>query len=264
VDRAANPAAAAAVGTDNVRASSEAVAPTAVVPTLEAPPYARFAAQVIGFGLCLSIAALNAAANVAHHYWRVWPVAAISSLVAVVLMLRIPGAWRRIETGRDDTGYPRKLLTRSFVFVVLFVATAALVGAAIGHSGGDTAHLVADFKEMSRLGARISQARNDAEQTVPANIEMYKAIEADVQNFDEVLHRLQAELPVYDDKFPDQHEETTKSMQSIKIGIKRASLIKQQIGVARDIEGLSPDPRWQAWKERMQPLLDAETALDND
>ena len=229
-----------------------------------APSYAIFVSQVLGFALCLSVVAFNAADNLAHGYWRIWIVAVIASVAAVVFMLRLPNTWRGIEAGGEGEGYSKKVLKVSFIFVILFVATAAIVGAAIGKSGRETGQLVADFKEMGQLGSRISKARSAAERTVPANIEMYKDIEGDVQAFDAVLHRLQAELPVYDDKFPGQHDTTAKNMNSIEVGLKRASLLKRQIVVARDIEALNPDPRWQAWKDRMQPLLDAETELDKN
>ncbi len=268
VGRVANPLTEAAAGMEPSHPVAE-IAPSIIPPAISslsapAPPYAIFVSQVLGLALCLSILAFNAADNLAHGYWRIRLVAVVSSIAAIVLMLRLPGTWHRIEAGGDSEEHPKKLLRRSLVFVLLFIAAAAIVGAAIGKSGRETGKLIADYKEMSRLGSRISQARNAAERNVPANIDMYKDIEGDVQAFDAVLHRLQAELPVYDDRFPDQHEVTSKSMESIEVGLKRASLLKRQIVVARDIEALDPDPRWQAWKDRMQPLLDAEAELDKN
>jgi hypothetical protein len=266
VEIAANPAGDAAEGVGSsvvVAETPPAIIPATILPAT-APPYANFVMQVLGLALCLSIVAFNAADNLAHGYWRVWIVAVGACIAAVALMLRLPSTWRRIEAGGDSDEHQKKLLRLSLIFVILFVATATIVGAAIGKSGRETGQLVADFKEMGELGSRISQARNAAESTVPANIEMYKDIEGDVQAFDAVLHRLHAELPVYDDKFPGEHDTTAKSMDSIEVGLKRASLLKQQIVVARDIEALSPDPRWQAWKDRMQPLLDAEAGLDKN
>ena len=261
----ANPLAEAA-GSETALAGAEAassIIPATIPSPPIAPPYAIFVMQVLGLALCLSVVTFNAADNLAHGYWRIWIVAAVACIAAVVIMLRLPDAWRKIDAGGgEDEGHAKKLLKVSFIFVILFIATAALVGAEVGKSGRETGQLIADFKEMGQLGSRISKARNEAPQNVPANIEMYKEIEPDVQAFDAVLHRLQAELPAYDEKFPDQHATTEKSMASIDVGLKRASLLKRQIVVARDIEALDPDPRWQAWKDRMEPLLDAETDLD--
>jgi hypothetical protein len=228
------------------------------------PPYAAFVSMALGLGLCLSVVTFNAAHNIGQASWRVSPISLIASVVAVVLMMGMPGMWRRTESHPDEPGDHKKLLRRSAFFVLLFVATAAVVGAKVGKDGREAGQLIADFREMSRIGHRISSARNSVEPNVPAQIVMYKQIEPEVRDFDAVLKRIQAELPVYDEKFTDQHEQILKSIDSINLGLKRASLLQQQIAVARDIESLDPAPRIQAWKDRMQPLLDAETALDKD
>lgn len=234
-------------------------------PAAPAPPYAVFVCQALGFALCLAAVIFNAADNIAHGHWRFSAVAAVSFIVAVVLLVRMPATWQRIEaSGADEFGLQGKLLKRSIFFVLVFAATGALIGFLVGQNGKETSQLEADFHEMSSIGDRISKARNTVERTVPAHIEMYKAIESDVDDFDAVLRRLQSELAVYDEKFPDQHEQTNKSVESVKVGIQRATLLKQQITVARDIEALRPDPQWQAWQDRMQPLLDAEHQLDKD
>jgi hypothetical protein len=261
VDASANSLAAGSTCLDNTQVAGGTLA----LPSATPPPYALFVSQVLGLALSLSVAAFSAADNLAHGYWRFWPFV-ISSVVAVAVMLRMPGTWRSVEAGTDADGvaHQRKLLRLSIIFVVFFIATAFIVGAAIGKNGKERAQLENDFREMSRIGGVISQARNTVERTVPAHLVMYKSIEADVENFDAVSRSLQAELAVYDEKFPEQHDQTAKSLQSIGIGLKRASLLKQQIGVARDIESLDPAPRWRAWQDRMQPLLDAEDALDRN
>lgn len=236
--------------------------PAAALPD---PPYAVFVAHVLGLALSLSVLALSATDNLAHGYWHVSVPFGIAFVAALAFMFRLPGIWRAIESGKlDDPGHPGKLLSRGIVFVLLFVASAALVGHWIGKSGKETAQLIADFHEMSRVGTRISEARNSAAPNVPAHIAMYKAIEDDVLDFETVLRRLQAELPAYDERFPNQHEVTAKSMQTVETSLKRATLLRQQITVARDIELMDSHSRWQAWQQRMQPLLDAELALDKN
>ena len=158
--------------------------------------------------------------------------------------------------------YRTKLRSRGIVFGVLFFGTAAVVGYGIGKSGDEATRMAHDFGEMSLVGDRISSARNAADRTVPAQLAMYKSIEADVEEFDSVLRKLQPELNVYDGKFPSQHGETAKSIHSIEIGLMRASILKRQIGLAKEIEAFDPASQWSAWQERMQPLLDEEGALD--
>jgi hypothetical protein len=261
VDGSARPLAAESTCLDN----TQAVGGTLTLPSTAPPPYALFVSQVLGLAISLSVAAFSAADNLAHGYWRFSPFV-ISSVVAVAVMLRMPGTWRNVEAGTDADGvaHQRKLLRLSIIFVVVFIGTAFIVGAAIGKNGKERAQLESDFREMSHVGGRISQARNKVERTVPAHLVMYRSIEADVENFETISRRLQADLAVYDEKFPEQHDQTAKSLQSIGVGLKRAGLLKQQIGVARDIESLDPVPRWRAWQDRMQPLLDAEDALNKD
>lgn len=239
-------------------------APDATSPALAGPPYAVFATLVLGLGLCLSVVAFNASHSLAHGFWQVSPFSLFASGVAIVLMLLMPRTWRRIESFPDELGHHKKLLNRSAIFVPLFIAIAATIGAEIGKNGSETAALLADLHEMTEVGDRITKARSHLEPTVPAHIVMYKQIEPDVHTFAAVLLRLQAEYPIYDDKFPSLHAKTMKSIDSIKFGLKRAALLQQQISVAREIEPLDPAPRLQAWKERMQPLLDEEASLDKN
>jgi len=229
---------------------------------LPQPPYAVFVSLALGLGLCLAVVAFNVSHNLAQEEWRVsaWSLAA--SLFAVVCMLLMPRTWNRIESRSDEHGRDKKILRRSAIFALLFIVIASLVGAKIGMDGREIGQLIYDLHEMSRISKRISRARNQVERNVPAHIAMYKELEPDVDAFGAVLEKLDAELPTYDDKFPNEHQQTLRTMNSVRIGLERAKLLEQQIAVARDIENLDSAARWQAWQERMQPLLDAETALD--
>ena len=229
-------------------------------PIAEPPPYAAFVGQVLGLAVCLSILAFSAAYNVAHGYWRVFLIAVIAFLAAIVFMIRLPGALRRIERP-DNARDQKKLIWLSCLFVLLFIGTATVVGAAIGTSGKETAQLLADSDTRSRLAKTISQARDSAETSIPAQIAMYKDIEPAVHIYDELLRRMQVELPIYDEKFPNQHTKTERTVRSVEFDLKRTDLIKQEIGVARDIELFDPVTQKRSWQERMQPLLDAETDL---
>jgi len=228
-------------------------------------PYARFLLHSLGFALCISVIAFEIADSSAHGHWRLSTTLVVAAVLAMVFLLLAHRHWARIKKSAfDDAVYRRKLLSRSVIFTLLFVITAAIVGGAIGKSGRETGEMVADLREMSRIDARISQARNEAARTVPAQIEMYKSIETDVAEFDAVLHRLQTELAVYDAKFPELHDQTVKSIRTIEVAIRRVIILNEQITVAREIAPLDPAAQWAAWRGRMQPLRNAENALDKN
>ena len=234
------------------------------IPTQEAPPYAAFVLHSLGFALGMSVVAFEIANNLAHGYWRSTAFVVGGLVIAVVSLGRAMNRWGRITESGGNPVYLRKLLTRAIVFTLLFLATAAIVGSAIGKSGQETAEMVADLKEIPKIDNRISEARTAAARSVPAQIEMYSSIEPDVRKFDTVLHRLQAELAVYDTKFPGQHDEIEKSIRSVEVGLKRAEILNQQIRVANEITPLDAAAQWKAWQGKMQPLLSAEAALDKD
>ncbi len=231
----------------------------------EAPPYAAFVLHSLGFALCISVIAFEIANNLAHRYWRSTTSVVIAAAAGVFFLLRALNWWRAVKkSGGSNTVSEKKLLTRTIAFTLLFVSAAAIVGVAIGENGKETAEMDGDLHEMSRIGARISHARNGAARTVPAQIEMYNSIELDVNKFATVLHRLQTELPIYQAKFPAQHDQIEKSIQSIAVSLRRASILNQQIRVAEEIAPLDPNAQWTAWQEKMQPLLSAEDALDKN
>jgi hypothetical protein len=230
----------------------------------EAPPYAMFVSQVLGFTICGCVVVFNIANDSARGYWRSTLSTAVASILAMVLSPLALNCWKRITILPDnEANHRRKILTRSVVFALLFLTTAAIVGNAIGSSGKEAVQMASDSREMSQIGDRISQARSAVTQTIPSHLEMYKSIETDVQKFDTTLRRLQTDLAVYDGKFPNQRDETAKSIHAIEIGLKRAGLLKQEIAAAREIESLDPTLQWSAWQTKMQPLLDAERTLDN-
>jgi hypothetical protein len=138
------------------------------------------------------------------------------------------------------------------------------VGNGIGTSGAETNSLIADADQMSRLGERISNARNAAERTVPAQVEMYKSIEPDVEQLSSVLTKLQGEWAIYERKYPSQHETVAKTLRAIETGVKRMALLHQQIAAAKEIGNVDDaDEQFRVWQTTMQPLLDRENELDS-
>ena len=176
-------------------------------------------------------------------------------------MVRAWNKLKAIQVVDDQAGWRKKLLSRTVLFGVLFSAVAAGLGVGIGTSGAETHRFVTDLQLMSTIGDRISKARDSAALTVPAQIDMYKSIEADVSAWDSVLRRVRAEADVYNSKYPDQNE-GSKIVKSVEIGLKRADLLRQQIAIAKEIEPLESNARWNAWRTRMEPLIDSENTLD--
>jgi hypothetical protein len=142
------------------------------------------------------------------------------------------------------------------------LAGAVLVGIVIGQNRTEAAQLSADLKRMAEVGDRVSKARTAVGSTMESYVKMYEAIEPDVQDLEATLQRLKSELGIYDSKFPSQHETTAKSIVGIETGMQRATLLKQQIEVAKKISDLPPLEMSQVWREQMLPLLTQEDNLD--
>ena len=94
--------------------------------------------------------------------------------------------------------------------------------------------------------------------SIPSQIAIYKEIGPAAEEFDVVLHRLELELPIYDKRFPAQHSSTFATLRWVETDLRRNDLLKQEIQVAADIELADAATQAQLWKERMQPLRDAE------
>lgn len=114
---------------------------------------------------------------------------------------------------------------------------------------------------MTTVGNRISKARSDVGATIASYVEMYKTIAPDVQDLESTLGQLKTELAVYDSKFPGQHEQTAQSIAGMETGLRRMTLLKQQIEVAKQIEALDSSEQVPAWRTQMLPLLTEEDAL---
>lgn len=237
------------------------------VPSFAAPdpPYAKFVTLSISSGLAASITSFIIADGYARQQWNSMPLAIAATVVCLLFLnFAIKTAGRLRQIGTSDILLKRKkLIYRNVFFAALFIGTAALIGSGIGASGAETGHLLSDIQEMSRIGDRISKARTAAARTVPAQVEMYKSIEPDVEQLSATLGRLQPEWAIYDGKFPAQHETTEKAIQSAQTGAKRMDLLRQQIAVAKLIEGLDSNAQLGAWERQMQPLLDREDQLDS-
>ena len=236
-------------------------------PPSEVAPYARFTSLVLGAALLMSVLVFNIGHAFSRHRWE----ATISTIVAMVLAALLArsarGAWHRIIAVEPENDSllrlrHRQILRKSAVIIVLLFASAAIVGIAIGQSRAEAVQLGADLQQLTTVGGRISKARSAVQATIASYVEMYKAIEPDVQELESIEGRLKTELGVFDGKFPSQHEETSKSIVGMDQGLRRMALLKQQIEIAKQIDALDPGKQFSVWKRQMLPLISKEEELD--
>jgi hypothetical protein len=237
------------------------------VPPPESAPYATFVSLLLGSALFISVVVFNVADGFTRKHWEATISTVVATVAAALLARSALGAWRRVVAVEPETDVVlrhrhRRVLRNSAIIILLFVTSAAIVGAAIGQNRVDGAQLAADLERMSTVGDRISKARNAVEATIPSWVQMYKTIEPNVQELEPTLRRLETELALYDGKFPAQHEQTSKSIAAMKTGLRRMALLKQQIEVAKQIEALDLRQQLASWKTQLQPLLASEEALD--
>jgi hypothetical protein len=243
------------VQTESALDKSETDRPVA---SSQTPPYAIFVGLVLGLSLSLAILAFNTADDVAHGYLHIFPVAIIAALFAAGFMALMPSIWNKIESRDQNASVQRRVLVLSILFLLLFVGFSAVVGEAIGAMGKEAGQFLADAAERRKLGKRLAQVRDSMQGSIPSQIATYKEIGPAVERFDVVLHRLEVELPIYDKKFPAQHSNTLTTLSWVETDLRRNDLLKQEIRVAADIEALDAATQEQLWKERIQPLRDAE------
>lgn len=234
----------------------------------ETAPYATFVLRLLSSSLLISLAIFNVADGLARNRWGATVSTAVAMLAAILLARSAQKTWRRVIAAEPKTGpnlkrRHRNVLATGVVIVVLFFVVSAIVGTAIGQNRAEAAQLNADLEQMAALGDRIRKSRSAVEPTISSYVQMYKAIEPDVQDFESNLRRLRTELDVYDAKFPGQHQETSKTIVGVETELRRVELLKQQIAVAKQLEVLDPRQQWAVWQSQMQPLLAREEALDN-
>jgi hypothetical protein len=212
-----------------------------------APRYADFVGFALMSATMASIVAFIVADDIARAEWKSMLLAVLASVLCLLFLKRSLAAHGELKmSGVNDVVLGgRKLLIRCVIFAVIFIGTAAIVGAVIGLDGAETNQYISDLQHFKEIGGRISSARDSAAQTVPAQIEMYRAIEPDVKEFESVMTRLRAEATIYDQKYPEAHQ-----TQSIEVAKKRADLLRRQVEIAKSMQSLSPGAQWHAWRYR--------------
>ena len=215
--------------------------------------------MALGLSLSLAVLAFKTADDVAHGYLHIFPVAVIAGVLAAGFLIPMPSTWNKIERlDPDRSVVQQRVLVLSMLFLLLFVGISAVAGSAIGITGKETGQLLADSEERRILGKAITQVRGSMQGSIPSQIAMYKEIGPAVDRFDVILHRLEIELPAYDRRFPTLHLNTFTTLRWVETDLRRNDLLKHEVQVAADLELSDAATQEKLWKERMQPLRDAE------
>jgi hypothetical protein len=249
--------------------SETPAAPTSMPAQIPRAPYAAFVlwflCSAILFSLVIFVLSYQASrAEVSPSATAFTFVCLIGAMLAGVAVKR---TWTQIVVSESSTpaGHKRRrrVLVKSGVFVALFFSISALVGNVIAENGLEAIQVKADLKEMDVIGDRISKARTPAEgATINWYVQMYEALEPDVDRLNMVLHRLQTEYPVYAARFPDEGASGRNFISSLDISIRRMGLLKREIAVAKKIDGLD-ESEWRAvWVNEMIPVMKEEDSLD--
>ena len=232
----------------------------------ELAPYGAFVLSLLSSSLLVSVMIFNVADALARQRWEATASTAVATLAAILLARSAWKAWGQViqaetETDANLKRRHRNVLVTGLVIAVLFFIISATVGTAIGQNRVEASQLEADLGRMAAVGDRMTKTRSAVDATIPSYVQMYKAIEPDVEDFELTLLRLRAELDVYDAKFPNQHPQTLKTIAGVETGLRRAALLKQQIAAAKQIEFFGSSEQWTLWQSQVQPLLDKEDAL---
>jgi len=230
------------------------------------PPVVRLVLLILGAMLMVSVIAFSLADDIARS---ALPVSAPLMAAAFVLpfllyhTVKTLGTLKHLSVLNEAIGHARgRLLRQSIVFGVLFTIIASAAGYGIGTSGNETQRLLRDEEQYTEIGNRISYQRNSAASTVPSQIAMYNRLEPDVRAFAWICATLHGEFAVFDRKYPNQHQTTEDSLHNIDNGAKRATLLLQEIEVAKRIGSLEVTQQLPVWKSDMLPLLDQEDSLN--
>ena len=119
-----------------------------------------------------------------------------------------------------------------------------------------------DWTHLQDWSERISDKRNGVPAEIPAYLEMYKAISADVQ-VQATAKKLMDEEQSYQAEYPEYSDTATKEMADLKITQQRAALLSQQVRIAEKMSVQNEQERLATWLDEMAPVLKQEDALDH-
>jgi hypothetical protein len=169
---------------------------------------------------------------------------------------------KEIKLSPESKGL-RSLTLASICICLMFCSVAVGMGVQLGSRRAAFVALMNDWKHLHQVGQRISYKRNRVSANIPAYLDMYKAISADVQDMQATTQKLLEEEQRYQTEYPEYSDTATKEMADLRIAQQRAALLSQQIKIAEKMSIQNEQERLATWRNEMTPVLEQEDALDH-
>jgi hypothetical protein len=171
---------------------------------------------------------------------------------------------KRKEINLDPTSKGLRSLTLASICIcIMFCSVAVGVGIQLGSKRAAFIALMNDWTHLQRVGQRISDKRNGVPAEIPAYLDMYKTISADVQDMQATTQKLLEEEQRYQTEYPEYSDTATKEMAHLRIAQQRATLLSQQIKIAEKMSIQNEQERLATWRNEMAPVLEQEDSLDH-
>jgi len=226
-------------------------------------PYAGLMALLLAAIVCFSIALFCLVLA-----WKMHSVG--KDLLLAVQLAGASGVsfWFALKKSKEITLSPeskglRSLTLASICICIMFCSVALGMGVQLGSKRAAFVALMNDWKHLHQVGQRISYKRNRVPANIPAYVEMYKAISADVQDLQATVKKLIDEEQSYETEYPNYSDTAAKEIADLKITQQRAALLSQQIKIAEKMSIQNEQARLATWRNEMAPVLEQEDALDH-
>ena len=169
--------------------------------------------------------------------------------------------WRQINSSPERNGI-RSLTIAAVCIEVMFLSVAAGMGMQLGAKRAGYRVLIVDWAHLKEVGRRISVKRNSVAQEIPAYLDMYQSIAADVTELQATTARLLEEEDHFQAEYPEYRPNATQEISHLRITQQRTALLQRQIQVAAKIALQDEQKRFTTWRNEMAPILEQEDALD--
>lgn len=230
---------------------------------IKAPPYAGLMVLLLAAIVCFSIALFCLVLALEMH-------AAGRDLLLAVQLAGAAGVsfWFALKKSKEINLNPgskglRSLTLASICICIMFCSVAVGMGVQLGSRRAAFVALMNDWNHLQQVGQHISDKRNGFPAEIPAYLDMYKAISADVQDMQATTQKLLDEEQRYQAEYPEYGDTATKEMADLRIAQQRAALLSQQIKIAEKMSIQNEEERLATWRNEMTPVLEQEDALDH-
>jgi hypothetical protein len=157
----------------------------------------------------------------------------------------------------------RSLTLASICICIMFCSVAVGMGIQLGSKRAAFIALMNDWAHLQKVGQEISDKRNRVPAEIPAYLNMYRAISADVQDMQATTQKLLEEEQRFQTEYPEYSDTATKEMADLRIAQQRAALLSQQVKIAETMAIQNEQERLATWRNEMAPVLEQEDALDH-